>query len=617
MANLKAIELQSALTMERASLALYSAPEPEIPDQLEQTRVVVDYLQDLTEHTSAPPNVERLQRLQSGELDLFFRQMTQAEIEEYWKGNPISNLNDPALVKFREEWLERQALPPEAQLLNAFRKVQAMLWLTENGLPITWAEWDRLRHKVEVSQVESLANLWNDPETKYLSADIQGALLARAAVTLEYRTPVEVHILANTLIDTMFASDRICLPLHVHTPVQLPPEIPMWVWEAGLCVMVPHWWKLRPGSDAAADIKTYPPHLQRMMSAPPYALIDRASRDGRNWKYDPDEEYFPYFEDGRTDGMRLTYGSAIPTAEDVQLAAKAAVEQVNLLDDRTADVWRVILWKATEQGVNNSNVYTRIRIDAREVAQALGYKKHHKGGMKPEHLLEVHHALLHLERMKLYLTPAVKGTLERETGQAKGKRKKQPLVKAREEKVISVMAREVERNLLGQECHMVWELALGDWARIFPSSYAPMFKALVQLPSRSGVHKWAKRIGTELVLLYRQDAQRGEKIKRLKWSTILDRAGLMNEVEELRASPNRSRITKHAEGAMEALKEIGVVADWRVDPRDLKRVNDGIGKPGNFETWLDAVVEITAPDDVVKILGTIAPPKKRRPPPSR
>ncbi|MFC3919369.1 hypothetical protein ACFOUS_21940 [Deinococcus metalli] len=308
--------------------------------------------------------------------------------------------------------------------------------------------------------------------------------------------------------------------------------------------------------------------------------------------------------------MRIIYGATVEPGEDIQVAAKAAVEQVNRLDDRTADVWRVILWKASEKGISNSNFYTRIRIDTREVAQALGYKKHHKGGMKPEHLLEVHNALVHLERMKLYMTPDVKGTLEHTAGQTAGKRKKQQLTKAREEKVISVMAREVDRDLFGQECHMVWELALGDWVSFFPHSYAPMFKALVELPSRSGVHKWAKRIGTELVLHYRQDVK-GTKVKRLRWRTILDRAGLMHEVDELRQSPSRSRITKYAEGALDALKEIGVVHDWQINPRDLARINDGLGKPGNFDTWLEAMVEITPPPEVLEILDTI-PPRKRK-----
>lgn len=608
MANLKPTESQPEMKL--GPLILYSAPEPEIPDELEQAQVVADYLLAVSERLSPDQDVERYKRLRSGELDPFFRQFTQAEIDEQKRRLTFYDEEGHQHTMYEEEVFKRQMLPPDEQLLYWYRSARAALWGVENGEPITWTAWNQLRHRVEVTQVDSLTELLADPRAKRRSAKEQAGFLARAAVTLDSRTSLEVSSLADTLLHAMFVSDRIGLPGHISTPVQLPSAVPMWAWEAGLHAMVPQWWELKPGSDAARDIKNYPEHLQRMMSAPPYALIDRASRTGRNWKYDPEEEPFPYFEDGRTDGMRITYGPTIPTGEDIQVAAKSAVEQVNRLDDRTADVWRVILWKATEKGISNFNFYTRIRIDTREVAQALGYKKHHKGGMKPEHLLEVHDALVHLERMKIYLTPAVKGTLEHEAGQAKGKRKKQPLIKAREERVISVMAREVERDLFGQDCHMVWELALGDWATVFPHSYSPMFKALVELPSRSGAHKWAKRIGTELVLYYRQDAQ-GKKVKRLKWSTILDRAGLMHEVEDLRKSPNRSRATKYAEGALDALKEIGVVADWRIDPRDLARINDGMGKPGNFDVWLESVVEITAPPDVLEILNSISPAKRK------
>lgn len=591
-------------TVRLGPIALVPGDEPTIPSVQEQARVVADVIFAINQRTNHDIEIDRepYDRLRAGDLGAFFRQRTPEELEEYKR----------QIVMYDDVVLSRYLWPAEDQLLDWYQTATAYTWLSDHALPLTWAEWDRYRRKVNISQVESLQDLLDDPVAKRRAASDQANLLSQAAVELDGRTHSEVRSLAEALQKEMFLSDRIALPIHAALPVQMPEEVPAWAWRWGLWVTVPQWWDLKEQQEDAPDLPAhYPSHLQRMLSAAPYVVIDRASRDGRNWKYDPEEEIFPFFEDGRTKGIRLTYGAPSSLNADLHVAAQLAVEQVNRLDDRTADVWRVILWKATENGVSNSGMYTRIRIDTREVAQFLGYKKHHKGGMKPEHLLEVHNALLHLECMRIYISPEAKGTLEQDTGQAKGRRKAKQLLRVREEKVISVMAREGERNLFGQDCHMVWELALGDWARFFDRSYAPMFKALVELPSRSGVHKWAKRIGTELVVAYRQDV-RGEKVKRLKWSTLLDRAGLMKDVEELRAARHYPRITKYAEGALDALREVGVLKQWNMAAQHEERLNEGLGKPGNFSAWLESIVEIHAPDEVLEILDAITPAKARR-----
>ena len=367
----------------------------------------------------------------------------------------------------------------------------------------------------------------------------------------------------------------------------------------------------KPYKPTSEQPPAYPAHLRPMLTAPPYMFIDRATRDGRNWEHDPTLDLFPFYTDGRSKGMRLTYHPSGDMTGDLQTLAALAVEEVSKLNDRTADVWRCVLWKAMENGPSADNVYGRIRIDTREIAQLLGYKKHHKGGMKPEHLREVQQALSHFERLRLHMDPSTAGTLERDTGQAKGKRKRLPLQKAREERVIAVMAREVERDLYGQTYHMVWEIALGDWARLFPRSYAPMVRALVELPAKGAKAKWAKRIGTELMLHYREDAKNGRGMKRMKWSTLLDRAQLTKEVEELRASRNTARVKTYAVAALDLLQEIGVLERWQEAESHLARTNDGNGKPGNFDRWLESVVEIHAPADVLGVLGTISPPKPK------
>lgn len=357
-----------------------------------------------------------------------------------------------------------------------------------------------------------------------------------------------------------------------------------------------------------ARAHAYPDHLRPTLSAPPYTFIDRATRDGRNWEYNPALEIFPFYR-GNGVGMTLTYVPVAEEGNDLQTVAALAVEEVSKLDDRTADVWRVILWKAMENGPAPENVYGRIRVDAREFAQLMGYKKAVKGGMKPEHLLEVQQGLQHLERLRLYMDPATRGTLERDAGQASSKRPRRSLQRAREERIMTVMAREVERDLFGKTYHMVWEIALGDWARHFPRSYAPMVRALVELSAKE---KWAKRIGTELMLLYREDAKNGKRVKSLRWSTILERAGLLREVDEMRRRKHTSRAKGFAEKAMDRLAEIGVLEQWQVREADLALCNDTEGKPGHFDQWLKSVVEIHAPADVVQVLDSIRQTKPKQ-----
>ncbi|GGS10790.1 hypothetical protein GCM10008960_41020 [Deinococcus sedimenti] len=347
----------------------------------------------------------------------------------------------------------------------------------------------------------------------------------------------------------------------------------------------------------------YPAHLQRMLSDSPFILVDRATRDGRNWMVDRDVEHYPYFEDHKTEslrGLRLTY---VPPGDALlEEAAAQALERVNQLDDTTSDVWRFILWKATER---RDELQSEITLDSREVARALGYKPHVHGGMKPEHLLLVHQALQHLEALKIFIPPGERLI------DTDGKKKKQRISTGREERIIAVMARTGSRDLYGQRTEMIWEIALGKWVRLFSSSYAPMFKALVELPSKRGVNVWAKRIGTELVLYYRQSIDKGP-VKRLRWRTLLERSMLANEVEEMRVARNTGRVIKYAEGALDLLQKIGVIRSWEAVPSDADALAQSFAKPGSFEAWMDSMVEIVVPIEIEGILDTIKRGKPKK-----
>ena len=115
----------------------------------------------------------------------------------------------------------------------------------------------------------------------------------------------------NLLEDRLFQKFR----YYNHYPSQtrwiLPIEIPEWVrFLLGLPIL----------EEAKID---YPAHLQPTLTAQPYILVDRATRDGRNWTYSPDFNLFPFFE-GK--GMTLSYDPRPNSSGDIQAAATLAIE---------------------------------------------------------------------------------------------------------------------------------------------------------------------------------------------------------------------------------------------------------------------------------------------------
>lgn len=352
--------------------------------------------------------------------------------------------------------------------------------------------------------------------------------------------------------------------------------------------------------------------LFRMFSSSIPIFVDRASRDRRNWDLSGEGKFFPEFTDPGSPGLSLVYGKSFIEIVDSVGAIKLASDKLEGLDDRTSDVWRVILWKAAEAGIINDGLYKNIIIDARETARLLGYKPHKNGGMKQEHIIQVNEALRHLERMVITISPEFEHALQAIGDGKNTSRKSVRLSRIREEKLISVMARDLKRGASAQSYHAIWEVALGGWSRLISRSYAPMFKALVELPARAGVGRWSKRIGTELVFLYRQDAKSRSRVKRIKCLSLLSRAGLMSEIEEMRLRNHGPRARRYTEEALDKLVGIGVIKHWQMAPESEARIEAGSGTPGNFDTWLHAILEIAVPDEINNLLETVVLKSKKK-----
>jgi len=96
--------------------------------------------------------------------------------------------------------------------------------------------------------------------------------------------------------------------------------------------------------------------------------------------------------------------------------------------------------------------------------------------------------------------------------------------------VLAVMARGRSRKVEGQSIPGSWTLVLGDWAKYFPRSFAPIFRGLVELPA----NLWAKQIGTELSYWLRETADNQTTVRFIPVGVLLTRASVMQEVLDLR-----------------------------------------------------------------------------------
>ena len=324
-----------------------------------------------------------------------------------------------------------------------------------------------------------------------------------------------------------------------------------------------------------------------ILSLQPAQTVDRASRGTNGWNYVRDG--IPHYID-RNNDHTVEYFSA-------DLPLETLWDEVKKLDPRTADAWRLLTAATLEAWRAGQTEPPSIWVDVNELALAMGYRKAKNGGFKPEHLDKVARALVNLERFHITVPLGAKTyPLDPRTG----KRKKTKLTASRRSRVIAVFAQDELRDLFGNSYAMRWQVRVGDWIRDYPPrTYAPLYRALVELPVKAGVPLWAKNLGTELCFQYRQDRNRTLR-KVLTVETLLTRACLIDQARE---SKDRHRSRTYFEGALDALMEIGVCTTWQYESNGVDALDDlSASQKGWFEKWLALRVVVGAPPSVVESL---------------
>lgn len=237
----------------------------------------------------------------------------------------------------------------------------------------------------------------------------------------------------------------------------------------------------------------------------------------------------------------------------------------------------------------------------------MGFTKHHKGGHRRENIVIAARALSDLERFYITIPYGIK---QYPADPKTGKRKPSTAEARGQYRVLAVLGKEEAKQLFDEEwLSLRWQVTAGDWIKAYPrEQFAPLFRALVELPGTYTSDLWAKAIGTELTYQYRQD--KGET-KTQRVETMLRQAGVLESVRE---EKNKHRVRENFEKAMDTLEAHGVCESWEYHGGDYDEVEAATKKRrGWFDVWLSARVIVTTPPEITKALKkTITAGKKHQ-----
>lgn len=460
--------------------------------------------------------------------------------------------------------MPRQKLPPAEEMARFVEDTAARFGAAETipqPLPTRGVEFERLK----ASYQGWAAVQWVEEHGQRLDADEVAALLGGKRVR------------AGNSTEKQLWRERVLFVALLDTHYRLPAKTWQWVLRAG--VAAGHFPAVVAPAAAPADTAPSTQPYLLTLANKPSVLIDRATRGPDGWN-DATLQYREAFEDGLT----LNYYEENAGADTLR-------QQLQTLDPRTSDVWRLLTAKALEQ--DRYDLFTPITIKPGELARALGLKLHPNGSVRPKDLLRCTQSLFHLERLWLTLPDAAPGDDE-------GSR----------QRVLAVMARGRSRKIEGQSVPSSWTLVLGNWAHYFPRSFAPIFRGLVELPANSATNLWAKQIGTELSYWLRETAGNLSTTRHIPVQTLLQRASLMQDVLDLREHKNQNRAVERFEAALEQLRQLGLFDDWSYEQRSAAAMDLTQGKPEFFETWLASQVELQVPEAFLQSIAELASEEK-------
>ena len=317
----------------------------------------------------------------------------------------------------------------------------------------------------------------------------------------------------------------------------------------------------------------------RVLSPQVMRSVDRAVRGPHVWQ--TTDAGKPYYRD--PDNHLLVEFDSNGVLQE------ALLEQVKALNPRTADVWRLITAHLLEHWTSDSEEPPAQWIRLYDLLEAMGYSKARNGGYRPEHVELVGEALRALEALWVVVP---QGTRVANRDPITRKNKPTVFTATTAHRVLNITSKRGLRTLGGTEYPMQWYIRAGDWIKNFPRESASLLKALVEITATGATNIWSKAIGMEVSYLYSRQV-RG--VQTVAVGTLLERAGLMPEIEAWRASGNSGRARKYFDEALDLLESLKAIREWRYDEVDIAAV-EAASRPQRLARWLSCQVTFVVGD---------------------